>query len=207
MLCMKASGKNYIIIFAHSHIDASSCSSLGSLISFFKKLTDSSFCCPAIALLWLTKLIPCQISNSANCRWWLSILPPAPCQQGYQDRAECQPVRLVRTGPCSREWHWVTWQTRGSYAMSHPAAWQETVWCFHQRWPGGGRVPNPHLPCVGTASGGTKKKKKWLSHDIWQRRNTGKFTCGLSVKQGNIHTTILMTLYFHLHFCFRKLVL
>lgn len=38
-----------------------------------------------------------------------SLLPASKPTRG--GRAGCQPVKLVRTGPCSHRWHWVTWQT------------------------------------------------------------------------------------------------
>lgn len=146
---MQASGKNYVIFFAYSNIDVS----LVLLLGVYLLLKISNWqlkCCPAIALLWLTKLLPCLISNSANYRWWLSISPLAPCQQAYQGRAGCQPASLVKTGRCSRECPHVSWQTWGSHAMSHPVAWQGTGWRFSERsgvtWRGTCATPAP-LTC------------------------------------------------------------
>lgn len=161
---------------------------------FLKKLTDSSFCCPAIALLWLTKLNPCQFSTCTVSRWSLSILPAGLPWEGRM------PTSV--TDEHVSDWRWVSWQTWGH---TPGRSWE------HDRGQGGASVR------WGWPAG--EVRQTHTSH-LWAllleitRKSDPHMTPGRGetlksshvVVQRNTHTTVLMTLHFHLHFCFKKTV-
>lgn len=89
------------------------------------------------------------------------------------------------------------------------SVWQGTGWWYRERsgkhWKAKLAKLVPNSAGLGTATGGNNKKS-----DSCKTPGSGEVLKSSPVAvqwHRNVHTMILITLYFHLHFCFQKLVL
>lgn len=188
----KLQQKNYTFFFAYTNIDACLVLLLRALF-LFKKVNRQLILLSSNSTAMADQIKSVPVFN-LYCFQVVTLNPASRSAMGGQDADQWD--------WWAREWRWVSWQTWG-HTPGH--SWE------HDRGQGGASVR------WGWPAG--EVRQTHTSH-LWAllleitRKSDPHMTPGRGetlksshvVFQWNTHTTVLMTLHFHLHFCFKKTV-